>query len=85
MTSCAYLLEIIDPSCLVCRYPFTAHQIVQTTDWEQFIVEVANDIVNEQSPKRSITKPDLLSKESKEFMLCPLPTLVRACLVMRHF
>lgn len=48
-------------------------------------MEVANDIVNEQSPKRSITKPDLLSTESKEFMLCPLPTLARACLDMRHF
>lgn len=36
----------------LCRYPFTGNQVVQTTDWEQFIVEVANDIVNEQSPKR---------------------------------
>jgi len=39
-------------ACKAQQYPFTAHQIVQTTDWEQFIVEVANDIVNEQSPKR---------------------------------
>jgi replication factor C subunit 3/5 len=26
--------------------------VVQTTDWEQFITEISNDILNEQSPKR---------------------------------
>jgi replication factor C subunit 3/5 len=34
------------------RYPFTKDQVVQTTDWEQFITEISNDILNEQSPKR---------------------------------
>lgn len=39
-------------ACKVHQYPFTENQPVQTTDWEQYIVEIASDIVNEQSPKR---------------------------------
>ncbi|KAJ7566381.1 hypothetical protein O6H91_02G100000 [Diphasiastrum complanatum] len=39
-------------ACKVHQYPFTDSQPVQTTDWEQYIVEVASDIMNEQSPKR---------------------------------
>ncbi|KAH7315448.1 hypothetical protein KP509_21G050200 [Ceratopteris richardii] len=39
-------------ACKVQQYPFTEDQPVQTTDWEQYIVEIASDIVNEQSPKR---------------------------------
>ncbi|EFJ13022.1 hypothetical protein SELMODRAFT_121188 [Selaginella moellendorffii] len=39
-------------ACKVQQYPFTENQPVQTTDWEQYIVEIASDIVNEQSPKR---------------------------------
>lgn len=34
------------------RYPFTDTQPVQTTDWELYVVEIANDIISEQSPKR---------------------------------
>ncbi|CAK9197039.1 unnamed protein product [Sphagnum troendelagicum] len=39
-------------ACRVQQYPFTKDQVVQTTDWEQFITEISNDILNEQSPKR---------------------------------
>lgn len=39
-------------TCKVQQYPFTNNQPVQTLDWEQYISEIASDIVNEQSPKR---------------------------------
>ncbi|MCO5576695.1 hypothetical protein L7F22_030510 [Adiantum nelumboides] len=39
-------------ACKVHQYPFTEDQPVQSTDWEQYVVEIASDIVNEQSPKR---------------------------------
>lgn len=39
-------------ACKVQQYPFTNNQPVQTLDWEQYISEIASDIVNEQSPKR---------------------------------
>lgn len=39
-------------ACKAKQYPFTADQDVQTTDWEQFIVGVSNDIISEQSPKK---------------------------------
>lgn len=42
------------------RYPFTADQEVQTTDWEQFIVGLANDIISEQSPQKYVTNWCLL-------------------------
>lgn len=40
---------------MLSRYPFSADQEVQTTDWEQYIVGLANDIVTEQSPKKYVT------------------------------
>ncbi|MCO5596259.1 hypothetical protein L7F22_050319 [Adiantum nelumboides] len=39
-------------ACKVHQYPFTEDQPVLSTDWEQYVVEIASDIVNEQSPKR---------------------------------
>ncbi|XP_057862578.2 replication factor C subunit 3 isoform X2 [Cryptomeria japonica] len=39
-------------TCRVQQYPFTDNQPVQPMDWEQYISEIASDIVNEQSPKR---------------------------------
>ncbi|XP_031474425.1 replication factor C subunit 3 isoform X1 [Nymphaea colorata] len=39
-------------TCRVQQYPFTENQVVQTMDWEQYVSEIASDIVNEQSPKR---------------------------------
>jgi len=39
-------------ACKVQQYPFTDNQPTQTLDWEQYISEIASDIVNEQSPKR---------------------------------
>lgn len=34
------------------RYPFSDDQTVSPMDWEQYISEIASDIVQEQSPKR---------------------------------
>lgn len=39
-------------ACKVQQYPFQEKQPVQTTDWELYIIEIANDIISEQSPRR---------------------------------
>ncbi|KAJ8649689.1 hypothetical protein MRB53_002712 [Persea americana] len=39
-------------TCRVQQYPFTENQAVPPMDWEQYVSEIATDIVQEQSPKR---------------------------------
>ncbi|KAL6005192.1 Subunit of heteropentameric Replication factor C (RF-C) [Asimina triloba] len=39
-------------TCRVQQYPFTDNQAVPPMDWEQYVSEIASDIVQEQSPKR---------------------------------
>ncbi|WMV08224.1 hypothetical protein MTR67_001609 [Solanum verrucosum] len=39
-------------SCRVQRYPFTNNQTIPPMDWEQYVSEIASDIMKEQSPKR---------------------------------
>ncbi|KAJ6792289.1 replication factor C subunit 3 [Iris pallida] len=39
-------------TCRVQQYPFTANQAVPPLDWEQYVSEIASDVINEQSPKR---------------------------------
>lgn len=39
---------------LNCRYPFTSNQVAPPLDWEQYVSEIAADIMKEQSPKRFI-------------------------------
>ncbi|XP_058068930.1 replication factor C subunit 3 [Magnolia sinica] len=39
-------------TCRVQQYPFTNNQAVPPMDWEQYVSEIASDIVQEQSPKR---------------------------------
>ncbi|RWR80393.1 replication factor C subunit 3 [Cinnamomum micranthum f. kanehirae] len=39
-------------TCRVQQYPFTENQAVPPMDWEQYVSEIAIDIVQEQSPKR---------------------------------
>ncbi|XP_043695612.1 replication factor C subunit 3 isoform X1 [Telopea speciosissima] len=39
-------------TCRVQQYPFTSNQIIPPMDWEQYISEIASDIMQEQSPKR---------------------------------
>jgi hypothetical protein len=34
------------------RYPFTSKQVAPPLDWEQYVSEIATDILTEQSPKR---------------------------------
>ncbi|KAK9155025.1 hypothetical protein Sjap_002505 [Stephania japonica] len=39
-------------TCRVQQYPFTSNQAIPPMDWEQYITEIASDIMQEQSPKR---------------------------------
>ncbi|KAI3924402.1 hypothetical protein MKW98_032603 [Papaver atlanticum] len=39
-------------TCRVQQYPFTSNQAIPSMDWEQYITEIASDILQEQSPKR---------------------------------
>ncbi|KAL3379063.1 hypothetical protein AABB24_000002 [Solanum stoloniferum] len=39
-------------SCRVQQYPFTNNQTIPPMDWEQYVSEIASDIMKEQSPKR---------------------------------
>lgn len=34
------------------EYPFTSTQHIERTDWEVFIVQIAKEIAEEQTPKR---------------------------------
>ncbi|URE04590.1 Replication factor C subunit [Musa troglodytarum] len=38
------------------RYPFTVNQALPPLDWEQYVSEIASDIMKEQSPKRNILR-----------------------------
>lgn len=38
--------------CYGCRYPFTNSQVIPPMDWEEYVLEIASDIMKEQSPKR---------------------------------
>ena len=39
-------------TCKVAKYPFEDNQAVEIADWEEYIKEIASDIISEQSPKR---------------------------------
>ncbi|URE04593.1 Replication factor C subunit [Musa troglodytarum] len=39
-------------TCRVQQYPFTVNQALPPLDWEQYVSEIASDIMKEQSPKR---------------------------------
>lgn len=39
-------------TCKVQQYPFTSNQAIPPLDWEQYVSEIASDIIKEQSPKR---------------------------------
>ncbi|CAH9069111.1 unnamed protein product [Cuscuta epithymum] len=39
-------------TCRVQQYPFTNNQAIPPMDWEEYVAEVASDIMKEQSPKR---------------------------------
>ncbi|MBA0845367.1 hypothetical protein Goarm_023198, partial [Gossypium armourianum] len=39
-------------TCRVQQYPFTSNQAILPMDWEEYISEIATDIMKEQSPKR---------------------------------
>lgn len=38
-------------TCRVQQYPFTSNQTISPMDWEQYVHEIASDIMKEQSPK----------------------------------
>ncbi|KAJ3670927.1 hypothetical protein LUZ60_008353 [Juncus effusus] len=39
-------------TCRVQQYPFTPNQVIPPLDWEQYVSEIASDIMKEQSPKK---------------------------------
>ncbi|KAL3533305.1 hypothetical protein ACH5RR_006826 [Cinchona calisaya] len=39
-------------TCRVQQYPFTHNQAIPPMDWEEYVSEIASDIMKEQSPKR---------------------------------
>lgn len=39
-------------TCRVQQYPFTNNQVIPPMDWEEYVSEIASDIMKEQSPKR---------------------------------
>ncbi|KAK0601292.1 hypothetical protein LWI29_022863 [Acer saccharum] len=39
-------------TCRVQQYPFTSNQAIPPMDWEEYVSEIASDIMKEQSPKR---------------------------------
>ncbi|KAM1575337.1 hypothetical protein PS2_031648 [Malus domestica] len=39
-------------TCRVQQYPFTSNQSIPPMDWEEYVSEIASDIMKEQSPKR---------------------------------
>lgn len=39
-------------TCRVQQYPFKDNQAIPAMDWEEFVFEIASDIMQEQSPKR---------------------------------
>ena len=41
-----------DTVCFAYRYPFTPDQPVQEADWEVYLRETAQQIVEQQTPKR---------------------------------
>ena len=45
-------LEFCLPSVFFARYPFTPDQPIQEADWEIFLKQTANAIIEQQSPKR---------------------------------
>jgi hypothetical protein len=44
------LLQLLNPRAFR-RYPFKPDQIIQNTDWELYIAQIAREILSEQSPK----------------------------------
>ncbi|XP_020423282.1 replication factor C subunit 3 isoform X2 [Prunus persica] len=39
-------------TCHVQQYPFTSNQAIPPMDWEEYVSEIASDVMKEQSPKR---------------------------------
>nr|XP_043632878.1 replication factor C subunit 3 [Erigeron canadensis] len=39
-------------TCRVQQYPFTNNQVIPPMDWEEYVSEIASDIMKEQSPKK---------------------------------
>ena len=39
-------------ACKVAQYPFSGSQPIQDLDWEMYLKETANQIVQEQSPRK---------------------------------
>ena len=76
-------------TCKVAQYPFTANQKVEKADWEQYVQEIANDILVEQSVRRlyAVSAPGLGSSARAQQAVCwhacrgwPTPDSASSCL-----
>ena len=38
-------------ACKVAQYPFKDDQVIQNTDWELYIAQIAREVMSDQSPK----------------------------------
>jgi len=47
-------------ACRVQQYPFTADQAIQETDWEVYLKQTGNSIIEQQTPKRLLEVRDRL-------------------------
>jgi len=66
----------------VANYPFKENQRVEKTDWEEFVAQIATQIINEQSPRR------LLEVRNKLYELlshCIPPEVILKSLVLELF
>ncbi|KAB1223299.1 Replication factor C subunit 3 [Morella rubra] len=52
-------------TCRVQQYPFTSKQVIPPMDWEEYVAEIASDIMKEQSPKRIPLFPQ---RETSDYM-----------------
>lgn len=53
----SFLMHVLTPCTICLRYPFTNNQAIPPMDWEQYLSEIASDIMKEQSPKRYSCSP----------------------------
>ncbi|CAN6722962.1 unnamed protein product [Malus baccata var. baccata] len=59
-----------------CRYPFTSNQSIPPMDWEEYVSEIASDIMKEQSPKRTLFAHHFKSMAPFMFLILILGSLI---------
>lgn len=62
------------------RYPFTSNQTIPPMDWEEYVAEIATDMMKEQSPKRF----NLWASYSDDIINMCINTAFRSLFVSLH-